>query len=63
MAVPRSRVSNARKNSRRAHHALKAKSLKKCPDCGQLAMPHRACLSCGTYKGMSVRKQEPSAQA
>lgn len=41
---------------RRSHHALKAKTLVKCPQCGQLALPHTACAFCGTYKGRQVIK-------
>jgi len=39
---------------RRSHHALKAKVLVKCPQCGQLILPHTACSFCGTYKGKPV---------
>jgi large subunit ribosomal protein L32 len=41
---------------RRSHHALKAKTLVKCPQCGQMALPHTACAFCGTYKGRQVIK-------
>jgi len=41
---------------RRSHHALKAKMLVKCPQCGQMALPHTACAFCGTYKGRQVIK-------
>lgn len=54
MAVPRSRVSNARKNSRRAHHAKTPKNLSKCAACGKDRLPHRMCPSCGQYKGKAV---------
>jgi len=39
---------------RRSHQALKAKVLVKCPQCGQLILPHTACSFCGTYKGKPV---------
>ena len=54
MAVPRNRVSNAKKNSRRAHHALKAKILIACPNCRASKRPHTLCPSCGHYKGRNV---------
>lgn len=49
MAVPRNRLSNARKNSKRSHHAKKPKQLSTCGNCGTPRMPHRSCQSCGTY--------------
>lgn len=49
MAVPRNRHSNARKNTRRAHHAKKAKVTIKCNSCGSSKLPHALCPSCGAY--------------
>lgn len=54
MAVPRNRVSNARKNSRRAHHAKKPKQLSTCGNCKELKLPHVLCPSCGFYAGRQV---------
>ncbi len=54
MAVPRNRVSNARKNSRRAHHAQKPKNIVACPKCSVAKLPHAACSSCGHYKGRNL---------
>lgn len=54
MAVPRNRHSNARKNSKRAHHARKAKDLSSCRTCGSVKLPHRVCASCGNYRGRVV---------
>jgi large subunit ribosomal protein L32 len=39
---------------RRAHQALKAKSIGKCPRCEEMKLPHIACPSCGYYKGRQV---------
>lgn len=58
MAVPRNRLSNARKNSKRAHHAKKPKNPSACSNCGTLRLPHRVCASCGYYGGRPVLKQE-----
>ena len=59
MAVPRNRLSNARKNSKRAHHAKKPKSVSACTNCGTLKLPHVVCPSCGTYdKRQIVAKAE-----
>ena len=49
MAVPRNRLSNARKNSKRAHHAKKPKPAAQCPKCQAPRMPHMICQSCGAY--------------
>ena len=58
MAVPRNRTSNARKNSRRAHHAKAPKHLRGCSNCGQSRLPHRICPHCGFYDGKAVIENE-----
>lgn len=59
MAVPRNRLSNARKNSRRAHHAKQPKQTHSCDNCGSAKLPHRVCLSCGAYgNGLNYGKEE-----
>lgn len=54
MAVPRNRLSNARKNSRRSHHAKKPKALSTCKNCGVAKLSHVMCPSCGFYAGRLV---------
>lgn len=49
MAVPRNRLSNARRNSKRAHHAKTPKLLKACENCGKEKLPHHICGACGAY--------------
>lgn len=56
MAVPRNRLSNARKNSKRAHHAKKPKSLSTCTNCGAPHRPHFSCQACGAYGGRVLAK-------
>lgn len=58
MAVPRNRHSNARKNTRRAHDALKPTQSNKCKQCQALVPGHTVCSSCGFYRGQQffVRK-------
>ncbi|KIC71256.1 50S ribosomal protein L32 [Candidatus Protochlamydia amoebophila] len=58
MAVPRNRLSNARKNSKRAHHAKKPKSLSICSNCGTARLPHCSCKACGTYADRTPTTQE-----
>lgn len=54
MAVPRNRTSNARKNSRRSHHAKKPKAISHCPNCQAMRLPHTLCVSCGHYDSRQV---------
>lgn len=54
MAVPRNRLSNARKNSKRAHHAKKPKNATSCSNCNALKLPHVICSSCGAYNGRVI---------
>jgi large subunit ribosomal protein L32 len=61
MAVPKSKVSKARRNKRRANWKLAVPQLVKCPDCGAYRMPHRICPSCGKYDGRSYAKVEANA--
>ncbi|MGC8780212.1 MAG: 50S ribosomal protein L32 [Anaerolineae bacterium] len=48
---PKRKLSKARRDRRRAHDALPAIHLIRCPKCGALRQPHRICPECGTYKG------------
>jgi len=65
MAVPRNRLSNARKNSKRSHHAKKPKTLALCPSCNNAKMPHSVCPFCGVYKnktrGVSAKQDASSS--
>jgi len=55
MAVPKSKVSKARRNKRRSSHwKLETPGLTKCAKCGELRMTHRVCKACGTYNGREV---------
>ena len=54
MAVPKKRTSQARRNQRRAHDAIKRLGLVACPNCGEPHMPHRVCPNCGYYKGRTA---------
>ncbi len=55
MAVPKRKLSHARKNKRRSNvWKLDAPALSTCTQCGELKMPHRVCGSCGYYKGRQI---------
>lgn len=59
MAVPKRKVSRARRDKRRSNvWKLSAPALSKCTQCGELKMPHRVCPVCGYYKGREVVKVE-----
>jgi len=54
MAVPKSKISNSRRNMRRAHDSLTAQNSAECPNCGELKRPHHVCGACGYYNGKEV---------
>lgn len=54
MPNPKRRHSHARKNKRRAHHALAVLSRGECPNCHEPKLPHRACPHCGYYRGRAA---------
>ena len=54
MAVPKSKVSKQRGNSRFAQCKLTAPNLTECPQCKTMILPHRVCPNCGYYNGRQV---------
>jgi len=64
MAVPKGKVSRARRDKRRSSHwKLTAPALIKCPKCGALHLSHRMCPECGTYNGRQVKVIEAKTAA
>ena len=59
MAVPKQKVSKARRNKRHSanSHAV-APTLVECPNCKALKQPHKVCQNCGTYKGKKIIETE-----
>lgn len=51
MAVPKRKVSKARKRKRRAHDRLPIPHLARCDKCEQPIPPHTVCPNCGFYSG------------
>lgn len=59
MAVPKGKVSKARRNKRHsANSQAVAPTLVECPNCKALKQPHRVCPKCGTYKGKKIIETE-----
>lgn len=58
MIVPARRTSRARRDQRRAHHALRRPAQAHCPQCNEVRAPHRVCRNCGTYRGRTVLETE-----
>ena len=54
MAVPKSKVSKKRGNSRFANWKLGPVTLVECPQCKELKKPHTVCDKCGYYDGKPV---------
>ena len=54
MANPKHKISRARRDKRRAHHAMVTPTLTVCPQCREPKLPHRVCPSCGKYRGRDV---------
>ena len=65
--VVRMRHTRAHTANRRSHHALKAQTLATC-ECGAVRVSHRACATCGRYRGrvvvdMAAKQKKKAAKA
>ena len=59
MAVPKRKVSKARRDKRRSNNwKLDLPGMVKCPKCGEYVLNHRVCKACGYYKGVAVVAHE-----
>ncbi|MCR5151478.1 MAG: 50S ribosomal protein L32 [Clostridiales bacterium] len=59
MAVPKRRVSHARRDKRRSNvWKMNAPELVKCSNCGEYKRAHRLCPECGYYDGRQVVVKE-----
>ena len=54
MANPTSRHSKSRRDKRRANWKGQTPGLVTCPECKEPKLPHKACPSCGAYRGRTV---------
>ena len=73
MAVPKRKVSKARRDKRRSSHwkletpgishwKLETPGIVTCPKCGAYRLPHRMCKNCLTYNGRSFGQQQAETQ-
>jgi large subunit ribosomal protein L32 len=53
-AVPKRKVSAARRGNRRRHQFITPLPMSACQTCGALKPTHRACRACGMYNGHQV---------
>ena len=59
MAVPKCKVSKARRNTRNsANFKASVPTLVECPECHNKKQPHKVCPSCGYYNGKQVVETE-----
>jgi large subunit ribosomal protein L32 len=62
MANPKRRHSKSRTAKRRAQYKIRTTpEVHECPSCGGAKMYHRACPTCGEYRGRTVIKREEFA--
>lgn len=54
MPVPKRKTSRARRDTRRATHAIEGPAVSVCPQCRSPKLPHRVCPECGYYRGKEV---------
>lgn len=51
MGLPQKQRTRRSKRERASHHALKKTGTNTCKSCNAPVLPHRACPTCGSYKG------------
>ena len=54
MPNPTHRHTRTRRDKRRANWKGQTPVTGSCPECSEPVLPHRACRSCGTYRGRKV---------
>jgi large subunit ribosomal protein L32 len=55
---PKRKHSQGRRDRRRAHDALTARTLLVCSNCGEMRLQHTVCPKCGHYKGREILSKE-----
>ncbi len=64
MAVPKRKVSHARKMKRRSSvwKLENPTNIVKCPQCGEPILAYRVCSACGFYKGEEIVSKSEAAK-
>ena len=63
MALPKGKISKARKHSRRANWKLEAPAIVECPQSHQMKLAHHVCKNCGYYNGVQVVNKDEKKDA
>ena len=63
MALPKGKISKARKHSRQANWKLSLPGIVECSQCHQMKLAHRVCKHCGYYKGTQVVVKDEAQKA
>jgi large subunit ribosomal protein L32 len=62
VAVPKRKTTPSKRDMRRANHdKVTPVQLIACANCGEAALPHRACGACGHYKGRKAKATKSDA--
>ncbi len=62
-ALPKQRISKARRGRRRSQDRLQMVALTNCSRCGEKKQSHHVCPNCGTYNGIAVIEPRNAARA
>lgn len=54
MANPTSKHTRSRRDKRRANWKVLSPTIGLCPACQEPKLPHRVCMSCGSYNGKKI---------
>ena len=61
MAVPKSKISKERGNTRYANWKLTEKNLVECSNCHAMKENHKVCKACGYYNGKPIIVEKEKA--
>jgi large subunit ribosomal protein L32 len=62
VALPKKKISSARRGQRRSQDHLVLPPLMTCPQCKQRKVTHQVCPNCGTYNGIDVLHLDAKAK-